>query len=267
MLSRLGAAGLGECLDQLERLCMQLFWERQGAIDITIVSDHGHNLVPSVNFPVEEKLEAAGFRVGKTIADRERGVVLDINGLVTWFGVHTSRPAQVADALLVEPEIELATYLEGESVVVRDAVGLARIDQRDGRLRYQRVAGDPLRLEPALAALAAGGLLDADGFGSDGDWLRATLDAEFPDALDRLWRAFHGQVVSPPQAMFTLRDGHCAGLASMESWITMQSTHGGLARSNSDAVLLSTRPMDPGPLRSRDVLSAVDPRLARRLVR
>ena len=57
--------------------------------------------------------------------------------------------------------------------------------------------------------------------------------------------------------MFTLNDGHCAGSPSMEKWIDMQSTHGGLNRVNSDAVILSmVRPLD-APQRARDALPAL----------
>ena len=34
MLSHLGREGLDECLAAIDQICLQLFWERQGAIDI-----------------------------------------------------------------------------------------------------------------------------------------------------------------------------------------------------------------------------------------
>lgn len=267
MLSRYGRAGLDECLAEIDRLCLQLFWERQGSIDITIVSDHGHNLTQSPNFPVEEKLAAQGFRPVHEIADRLVDVVAEIDGLVTYFGVHTSRPVEVADAMLREPEIQLAFYLDGERVVARDRQGLAFVEHRAGRYRYRAVSGDPLRLLPTVAALRAAGQLDVDDFGQDGDWFAATVDLEYPDALHRVWHAFHGQVINPPQVLFTLHDGHCAGMPAMEDWIDMQSTHGGLNQINSDAVLLTTKCLVARSLRSRDVLLSVEPRLASRLVR
>ena len=89
------------------------------------------------------------------------------------------------------------------------------------------------------------------------EWMEATARSEWPDGPRRVWEAFQSLVVNPADVMFTLHDGHCAGSPSMEKWIDMQSTHGGLNRINSDAVVLSmVRPLDK-PVRSRDVLPAL----------
>jgi hypothetical protein len=165
---------------------------------------------------------------------------------VTYFGVHTKRPRKVAAALLPRPEVQLAMYMERDAVVVRNREGRARIDKRDGRFRYEIVDHDVL------------------GFGewagvyrTAADWMELTARGEWPDAPRRIWEAFHSLVVSPADVMFTLHDGHCAGSPSMEKWIDMQSTHGGLNRINSDAVVMSmVRPLSR-PLRSREVLPAL----------
>jgi hypothetical protein len=267
MVSRFGATGLDECLDELERLCLQLMYERQGALKLTIVSDHGHNLTPSTNFLMGDLLTAAGFRVVDRIEDPAHDVVLEIDGLITYFGVHCARPAAVADVLLPRDEVELATYLSGETVVVRDRHGLATIERRGDAYRYRAAVGDPLGYAPVLAALAAAGELDAEGFAPDAAWFRATADATFPDGPRRLWLAFHGLVINPPQLLVTLRDGHCAGLASMESFIAMASTHGGLNQISSDAVVLTMAGELPTCLRTEDLLLRLEPRLQSRLVR
>lgn len=259
MLSRHGRAGLEECLTGIERLCLQLLYERQGAVRISIVSDHGHNLMPSENFVMQPALERAGFRVAERLEDPAVDVVLEIDGLVTYFAAHTGRPAAVADALLPCREIQLATYREGERVLVRDDAGTAAIEERGGRVRYVPITRDVLGYQPVIAALRANGRADADGFVSDHDWLLATADHEWPDAPRRLWDGFHGLVTSTPDVMFTLHDGYCAGAPSMERWIDMQSTHGGLNQINSDAVLLTMiRPIEE-PLRSREVMAAIEP--------
>lgn len=257
MVSRYGRVGLDECLDRVEQLCLQLLYERHGALKITIVSDHGHNLAVSPNFPVAEILGAAGFRVAESIEDPDRDVVPEIDGLVTYFGVHTKRPRAVAEAMLPRPEIQLAMYMEGDSVVVRSRQGAARIERRDGRFRYTPDAanGDVL----AFGDLAGRWLTGEE-------WMEATAHGDWPDAPRRVWEAFHSLVINPADVMFTLHDGHCAGSPSMEKWIDMQSTHGGLNRVNSDAVVLSMVRALPQPVRSRDVLpalfsgSAIEPR-------
>jgi hypothetical protein len=250
MVSRYGAAGLDESLDRIEQLCLQLLHERRGALKITILSDHGHNLAVSPNFRVAEALEEEGFRVTDSIEDPERDVVPEIDGLVTYFGVHTKRPEAVAGALLPRPEVQLAMYVEGDAVVVRSREGRARIERSGSRYRYVPASDEPAD--------------DVFGYGawtrtwmSGDEWMRATARGEWPDAPRRVWEAFHALVVSPADVMFTLQDGHCAGSPSMEKWIDMQSTHGGLNRVNSDAVVLSmVRPLDR-PVRSRDVLAAL----------
>jgi hypothetical protein len=259
MLSRHGRAGLDECLAGLERLCLQLLYEREGALRISIVSDHGHNLVPSANFDMRPVLERAGFRVAEALEDPAVDVVLEIDGLVTYFAAHTGRPEAVADALLARQEVQLAVYRDGERVLVRDRAGCAAIEERAGRLRYAPLTGDVLGYGPLLETLAREGRVDADGFVSERDWLLATADHEWPDAPPRLWEAFHGLVDSTPDVMFTLVDGHCAGAPYMERWIDMQSTHGGLNQVNSDAVVLTMiHPLEE-PLRSRYVMAAIEP--------
>jgi len=245
MVSRYGAEGLDECLDRVEQLCLQLLHERRGALKITIISDHGHNLMASPNFLVAAALEQAGFRVAESIEDPAKDVVPEIDGLVTYFGVHTKRPVAVADAMLPHAEVQLAMYMDGSSVVVRDKNGSARIDKRDGRFRYT----------PQEDVLAYGDL--ANRWMTGDEWMEATAHGEWPDGPRRIWEAFHALVVSPADVMFTLNDGHCAGMPSMEKWIDMQSTHGGLNHVNSDAVVLSMVRALPEPLRSREVLPAL----------
>lgn len=261
MVSRYGAEGLDECLNTIEQLCMQLIYERQGAIKITIVSDHGHNLKPSRNFLVEEKLKLAGFNPTDEIVDKVRDVIPEIDGLVTYFGVHTTRPSAVADAMLVHPEIELAMYQDQDTIVVRSGSESALIEHRNGAFRYRPLGGDPLHYRTVTDSLRAQSKLDADRYAMDRSWFDATVDHEFPDAPRRLWDAFHGQVVNCPQVMFTLKDGHCAGLPSMDNWIDMMSTHGGLNQINSDAVVMTMTGPLLGPMRTRDVIQAVEPRI------
>src|SRR4029079_19317545 len=43
MLCRLGRGGLDTVLDEIERFCLQLLYERQGAVKISMLADHGHN--------------------------------------------------------------------------------------------------------------------------------------------------------------------------------------------------------------------------------
>jgi hypothetical protein len=251
MMCKYGREGCRQILDDVRQLCLQLLYERQGAIKISLMADHGHNLVESKNIRLDEILSAAGFHPVDRL-QRDDDVVLEINGLVTYAGIHTRRPARVADVLLKRDEVELAMYVEGDGVVVRSARGGARIECRDGQVGYRAETADVLDYAPVLAKLNA-------NFATDGDWFAATTDHAWPDAPRRLWDAFHATAVNPPTVMLSLRDGYAAGLPSFAKMITMASTHGGLNQVNSATFVMSmTRRVDR-PMRTRDVLQALEP--------
>jgi hypothetical protein len=258
MLCKLGRAGLDTVLDEIERFCLQLLYERQGAVKISMLADHGHNLVTSTNITLVEDLKRAGFDVVQK-RRRERDVVLDLDGLVTYLGIHTSHPAEVARVIVKRPEIELAMYMQQDRVIVRDGAGSAAVECRGGRLRYVPIDHDVLGYRPVIESLTSGGKMDIDGFASDEDWLAATVDHPFPDAPRRVWDAFHGQTINPPDVMLTIRDGFCCGHASLQTFIKMASTHGGLNQGNSATFLMTMTGRAAKPLRSRDVMATIEP--------
>lgn len=247
MVSKYGPEGLDEALDELQRFVLQVMYERRGAVAITIVSDHGHNLVASQWIDIEQTLADAGFRVRDTLTGPD-DVFLEMDGLMTYFGVHTRRPGAVADALLTMDELELVMYMEGADVIVRDQTGVALIRRDEHGLIYETRGADVL------------GYGDLVGRSMTREqWLAMTGDHRFPDAPPRIWDAFHGNAVSTPQVMATIRDGYHCGIKWFEMFIDMKSTHGGLNQDNSAAFLMTmVRPVQ-GPLRSADVLNAVEP--------
>ena len=247
MLSKYGREGLDEALRELEKFVLQVMYERKGAVAISILSDHGHNLVPSTWIDVGKALGDHGYRVSDKLTG-PRDVFLEMDGLMTYFGVHTTQPVAVADALLTMRELELVMYMEGAHIVVRDHRGAARIRLEDGRYIY----------EPGSADVLGYGDL-ADQALTREQWLARTADHTFPDAPPRIWDAFHGIAVSTPQVMVTVRDGYHSGITWFELFIDMKSTHGGINQGNSAAFLMTmTRPVE-GPLRSAEVLDAIEP--------
>src|SRR5438874_9263112 len=98
MLSKYGQRGLDRVLAQVQRLCIDLLYEYHGAIKITLLADHGHNLMRSKNVSVESALRAAGFHPTNQI-EHDDDVVPEVNGLVTYAAVHTTQPVRVAKAL------------------------------------------------------------------------------------------------------------------------------------------------------------------------
>jgi hypothetical protein len=160
---------------------------------------------------------------------------------------------------LKRDEVELVTYLQQDRVIVRDHTGLAEIEFRPGRYKYTPQSSDVLRYASVLDRLREDGKIDGDGFIADADWFNATVDADFPDAPHRLWEAFHGQCVSPPDVMLTIRDGFCSGHTTFQKFITMASTHGGLNQINSATFLLTMTGRASKPLRSADIIPTVVP--------
>ena len=254
MLSKYGRMGLDEVLDGVQQLCMQVLYERRGAVKITLLADHGHNMMATTNVALEPWLKKAGFRVSDRLHD-DRDAVLELLGLVTYAGVHTTRPAAAARAVCACPQVQQAAYLEGNRVIIRDARGAAAIEYRDHKLRYVSLDGDPLDYAPVVKSLQA----DAQGYADDETWFAATKDHEYPDAPRRLWDAFHGQVVHPPDVMVVMRDGYCCGDPYIENFIRMASTHGGLNQVNSATFVMSMTGRATKPMRTRDVLNAIEP--------
>lgn len=258
MACKFGRAGIDEVLDGAARLCLQLLYERRGAIRITLMADHGHNLVESQNVHIDKLLRAAGFDIAKRL-DHPDDVVPELSGLVTYAGVRTTRPAAVADALLKHPGVDMAMYLQGNSVVVRSGSASAAIESRDSRLGYRAISGDVL----GYAKLT----VPTDGFATRDEWFAATVDHEYPDAVPRLWDAFHDLVIDPPEVMFTTHNGYTAGLASFERYITMKSTHGSFDQINSATFVMTMHAPPLKPMRIGDVMNAIAPVYTPRVVK
>jgi len=149
---------------------------------------------------------------------------------------------------------------------VVSADGAARIHQREGagRLRYERVQGDPLRLAEAEALLASQGLLDADGYASEDDWLRASATGHFPDAPRRLVDAMEGAFVkNSATVLFSVEPGWAWGWRSAHASANLsggrlEGTHGGLDRESSLGFFVSDDPglVPDGAVSAPDALDA-----------
>jgi hypothetical protein len=266
MVCKYGRAGAEEVLDGARQFCLQLLYERHGAVKISMMADHGHNYAPTTNRSLEEPLRAAGFRPGDRI-ERDDDVVIEINGLVTEAGVHTRKPREVAAALVKQEFVELAIYMDEDRAIVRNAAGAAMIECRAGKLRYRPIDADVLEYAGVIDQMRRDGLIDADGFADEQTWFERTIDHNWPNAPRRVWDALHRQVVNPPTVYLSIRDGFCTGLREYEKYIEMLSTHGGLNQANSATFLMTMTGRVKQSVRHRDVLSTIEPGYAPRLVR
>jgi len=259
MVSVFGEAGANEVLDTMARFCLQLIYERQGAVNISVLSDHGHTFLHGRGVDISAYLEQSGFSVGNRL-QAYNDVVIDADGLVNYVGLHTRRAADVSEALLGLDEVQLVTYLQGQTVVVRNSHGTALIDHRGGAYRYKPVEGDVLGYAEVMMQLSEAGLADADGYVMPEAWLEMTADHRYPDAPYRLWQAFHGLVINTPDVLVTLREPYYATVGLSEMFIDMASIHGGLDQRNSAAFLMSTTGRSKQIMRSHDVMPAIDPK-------
>ena len=67
MVCKFGKAGAERVLDGARRLCLQLLYERRGAIKISMMADHGHNYMPSTNVFLDKMLLNSGIPSGGSI--------------------------------------------------------------------------------------------------------------------------------------------------------------------------------------------------------
>jgi hypothetical protein len=186
--------------------------------------------------------------------------VVEQDGLVNYLGIHTRRPAAVAQALIKHPEIELVMHMANDRVIIRRADATAAIEYRDGRFAYSPIDGDPLDYKPVMESLRAAGRADADGLAERSDWFAATIDHQWPDAPARIWEAFRLMSVSTPDVMVTTRPGFYVGQASFEWFIDMESTHGGLDQQDSATFVLTMTGRADRPMRTEEVLETIEPR-------
>ncbi|KKL06304.1 hypothetical protein LCGC14_2597370, partial [marine sediment metagenome] len=177
--SREGKAGQLLALAECERLINQVLFETGGLAKVTLLADHGQSNVPCKPAGLDGFLRSRGWRL--TDRPREkRDVALVRFGLVTCAAFGTPSPAALVDDLLASDAVELASYADGDTVVVRARGAAATISSADGKtFRYAPTQGDPL----GLAELASG---EVNGR----DILKATVQSRhnYPDALYRLWR-------------------------------------------------------------------------------
>jgi len=249
LATRMGAAGHKACLGRVEQLIHQILWETHGLTKFTLLADHGHTYTPAERIDLGAKLREKGWSLVNSVRG-ERDVAYISFGLVTYASFATRRPAALAADLVGLPAVELASYVEGDVVVVLDSRGgRALIRQDNGRFRYEPLEGDPLQLEESLSGVEA----DERGYYDAEALLAATAGHVYPAPLQRLWRAHFAIVENPPDVIVSLKDDFCSGSKSFASHVTTASTHGGLNRRNSITFIMSTIGPLPPIMRSGDI--------------
>jgi hypothetical protein len=238
--TRQGLDGQRKVLEAVDRLAEELVQKTRGKVKVTMLSDHGHTLVRCERIDFRRYFQEHGWRPADRL-ERPRDVVPIEYGIITYAAFATDdRPGLVA-LLLEHPGVDLVTYPEGDRVAVEKKGEKAYVERRGARYRYAAAAGDPLELSAVIEKMKADSCVDADGFAADRAWFDRTLAHKYPDALDRLWRAFNGMVEHVPDVVASLKEPYCAGSASRAFWLPyVASTHGDLGRKSSTAFIMST---------------------------
>jgi hypothetical protein len=246
--TREGEAGIRKCLERVEQICEKMVYEKRGRCRISMLADHGHNLIPASYFDVSGALKAKGFHVTKNLS--KPGDVICIQyGLLTYNALYTNEPITVASAMLEQEQVGLAFYpvtVAGvRKIVVRDRTGEAMISLgNEGGYRYEIVRGDPLKLGEIIKQLQKAGKVGRDGTLDDRALFEATVDHVYPDPLARLWRAFNGMVKYPPDLVLMIQDGWFTGDSGFAGTGRVASTHGSLKKLESVTFVMSTiRPL------------------------
>jgi len=261
-----GTAGLGtrggreailNYLITIDRLCERIIYERKGRANITVVADHGHNLVVNERVSFRKTLEAGGFRQTKSL-HTPKDVAPAGYGLVTYAAFFTNEPERVAACLLNHPSVEFACYPDELGVAVRDQNGAAYIRQGSEGFIYDFQESDPLKLAAIERSLKQAGKVNERGEIDATALFAASAEHFYPDPLERIWGAFFNLVEFPPDVLVNLRDGSCYGSRLFAFMIgRVASTHGSLNRINSTTFVLTTLGELAPVMRSRDVLPAL----------
>ncbi|MDY7009350.1 MAG: hypothetical protein SVV80_01170 [Planctomycetota bacterium] len=242
MGSRFGKEGQIHALGRLEQFIGQILFETHGLVKVTLFADHGQTNIPYTLAGIDKHLKTKGWN----LVNRLRGnkdVVMIKFGLVTCATFNTLNSAGLADDLLSSESVELASYVEGDAVIVRTKNAKAVIKSADGKtFEYNPVVGDPLKLG------VKGGI-------NGRELLKTATDGkcEYPDALYRLWRAHFAMVENPPDVIVSLFDRYCTGSGFFSGVMKRSSTHGGLNWKNSATFIMSSAGAINGPLRSEDI--------------
>lgn len=251
-----GRDGHAEALTWLDRVCQQIIHDAHGRVRITLLSDHGHNLVPSRRIDLATELGRMGYRLGTTLQSPD-DVVLPEFGLVSCVALHTHSPRRLAGDCVSLDGVELAAFPEiaedgTHRIVVLSRDGEATIEKRTQGFAYTMERGDPLELAAIIRDLQSAGSFNSDGSVPDRAFFEATSEAEYPDALDRLWRAFNGLFVHTPDVLLSLEDGVFAGSTELTALLKMQAVHGNLNRRGSSGFIMSMEKQLPPVLRIRE---------------
>ena len=230
----------------LNDLCAEVRTRTGRDLAIDIVSDHGSTMQRGRVVGVEKVLGECGFSRAKRL-ETDDDVAYSLAGIIGSVAI-TSAPGEadeIAVCLAPAEGVDLVAWQGGKNVVkVRSTDGVAEISLVSAEpetYSYRMLEGDPLALGES-AGIAPDAPRPVIATFVEADLFRSTLDAERPDPLRRLWRAFHGAVKEPSDVLVSLSDGYEAGNRTVRSLARLRGrsgTHGSMTRLASLGVIAS----------------------------
>ncbi|MBC7910215.1 MAG: hypothetical protein H7Y30_06930 [Pyrinomonadaceae bacterium] len=232
--------------------------EGKGQVQVTIFSDHGNHYRGYKRVSLKSPLRRAGFRVENRLRG-ERSIVIPQFGLIGCALLFTkeeneARLAQVSAQLR---GVDFAVYEKDAVVHVAGRDGLAMIERRADKFRYQTLSGDPLGLRNEVANFRWQGKADADGFVADSDWFAATRDGTRPDVVRRVFQGATEHVRNRANVILSFEDGFYYGSYPLDLLTFLQATHGNAMREQSYGFVMTTGSELPAYLRAGEMWKAV----------
>ncbi len=249
--SQQGRNGHLHALRQVAALCLRVTYELRGAVQITLISDHGHDFQPGRWIALADGLRDLGFRIGTR---RGPGIdaIVPAWGLVSCAAIYTDQPREIATAAVLlegvehcalrdpaRPDVVLLLGRDGQAEIARTAEGL---------YAYRSVTGDPLGLSPPDDRIVT---MRRE------DWLRATLADPWPAAVPRIWDAFDDRFVQAPEVLVSLGPGYYTGSRDLRGRMKMAATHGSLRTAGSIGFAMTTAGRLPSGLAIGDLPAAL----------
>ncbi len=258
-----GPAKLAVALESLDRILRNLRAECGAETEIVLFSDHGMNLEENRRVNLQSHLKQNGYEVvshmrrGRGGRRRVSAPGFGLCGYAALYcGEETDR-AELSDALRSLEGVDFSLQREEPegSVVVAGRRGRARIRRKEwggaALYRYEQLDGDPLLLSAVADALAAEGMLDAEGYAPDAAWLARTAGHTYPDALANLYESLNEPLVRhTADVLVSLEDGYYYGSTAFSRIARLMATHGNALRPSSTAFLMSTHRAFPAYVRA-----------------
>ena len=251
-------------LTLLDRWIERLVYDSGGELHVTMMADHGNNFTPSTFVPIERALRNAGLHVTSRLR-RPGDVVVPKFGLINFASIFCyddiTKHKAIA-ALQALEGLDAIAWQINKEVYVRNRNGLATIKRKstDGQTsyRYEVIEGDPLGLANTLGSFRRDALLDADGFAADQAWFEATRTLDPPDPLHRIYTSLTSGVQNTADIIVSLADGWYFGDESLDRWVDLKGTHGGLSAASTVTFSMSTVVDVPKWCRHEEILPLIN---------